>query len=115
MLILRGNNVSFISCCFLLFDIPGSLFCKHVIQAGFTITAGHQWHLSLRTVFASCHRPFAHTTNPQRSFSRLRSAIRFFPSMNDLYFLSDAQLEAISSALATTNDFQQVSRIKSLK
>jgi len=63
---------------------------------------------------ASCHRSFAHTTNPQRSFSRLRSAIRFFPSMNDLYFLSDAQLEAISSALAT-DDFQQVSRIKSLK
>ena len=60
---------------------------------------------------ASCHRPFAHTTKPQRSVSRLRSSIRFFPSMNGLYFLSDVQLEAISSALATI-DFQQVSRIK---
>ena len=60
---------------------------------------------------ASCHRPFAHTTKPQRSVSRLRSAVRFFPSMNGLYFLSDVQLEAISSALATI-DFQQVSRIK---
>jgi len=60
---------------------------------------------------ASCHRPFAHTTKPQRSVSRLRSAIRFFPSMNGLYFLSDVQLEAISSSLAAI-DFQQVSRIK---
>jgi cytochrome c len=60
---------------------------------------------------ASCHRPFAQTTKPQRSVSRLRSAIRLFPSMNDLYFLSDVQLEAISSSLATIN-LQQVSRPK---
>jgi len=60
---------------------------------------------------ASCHRPFAHTTKPQRNVSRLRSAIKFFPSMNDLYFLSDVQLEAVSSALATIN-LQQVSRTK---
>ena len=60
---------------------------------------------------ASCHRPFAQTTKPRRSVSRLRSAIRLFPSMNDLNFLSDVQLEAVSSALATINS-QQVSMPK---
>ena len=60
---------------------------------------------------ASCHRPFAQTTKPQRSVSRLRSAIRFFPSMNSLDFLTDVQLEAISSALAAV-DSQPVSRTR---
>ncbi|MGW8313370.1 MAG: hypothetical protein ACWGOL_09085, partial [Desulfuromonadales bacterium] len=46
---------------------------------------------------ASCHRPFAQTTKPQRSVGRLRSAIKAFPSMNNLDFLSEMQLEAMSS------------------
>jgi len=60
---------------------------------------------------ASCHRPFAQTTKPQRNVSRLRSAIKLFPSMNYLDILSDAQLEAVSSALADIS-LQQASRAK---
>jgi len=58
---------------------------------------------------ASCHMPFAQTTKPQRNVNRLRSAIKFSPAMNNLNFLSDAQLEAVSSALATIN-LQQASK-----
>jgi len=58
---------------------------------------------------ASCHRHYAQTTKPRRNASRLRSAIKVFPAMRDLDFLSDAQLEAISAALSTIN-LQQVSR-----
>ena len=50
---------------------------------------------------ASCHKPFAKTTKPQRRIGRLRSSIEHFPAMNNLDFLSDVQLEAIASALAT--------------
>ena len=60
---------------------------------------------------ASCHRPFAQTTKPQRSVSRLRSSINLFPSMRSLGFLSNAQLEAVSSALATI-DLHQAARDK---
>lgn len=46
----RGCNDSFMLYCFLRFDIPGGMFCKHVIQTGFPITAGHRWYISLRKV-----------------------------------------------------------------
>lgn len=58
---------------------------------------------------AGCHRTLAQTTKAQRSAARLRSAIKVFPSMKRLNFLSDVQLEAVSSALETVN-MQQVSR-----
>ena len=50
---------------------------------------------------ASCHRTFVKTTKPQRHIGRLRSSIEHFPAMNNLDFMSDVQLEAIASALAT--------------
>lgn len=52
---------------------------------------------------AHCHRPIAQTTKPQRNASRLRSAIKIFPSMSDLDFLSDTQLEAVASVLANVH------------
>lgn len=58
---------------------------------------------------AHCHRTIAQTTKPQRNASRLRSAIKIFPSMNDLNFLSDVQLEAVASVLANVN-LQQASK-----
>jgi mono/diheme cytochrome c family protein len=48
-----------------------------------------------------CHRSFAKTTKPQRSFNRLRSSIKQFPAMANLDFLNDEQLKALTSALAT--------------
>ena len=48
-----------------------------------------------------CHRSFAKTTKPQRSFNRLRSSIKQFPAMSNLDFLNDEQLKALASALAT--------------
>ena len=50
---------------------------------------------------ANCHKSFAKTTKPQRSLSRLRSAIEYIPAKKFLDFLSDEQLEAITSALRT--------------
>ncbi len=50
---------------------------------------------------ANCHKSFAKTTKPQRSLSRLRSAIEYIPAKKFLDFLSDEQLEAIASALRT--------------
>ena len=49
----------------------------------------------------TCHRSFAKTTKPQRSFNRLRSSIKQFPAMSNLDFLNDEQLKALASALAT--------------
>lgn len=50
---------------------------------------------------ANCHKSFAKTTKPQRSLSRLRSAIGYIPAKKFLDFLSDEQLESIASALRT--------------
>ncbi len=50
---------------------------------------------------ANCHKSFNKTTKPQRSLSRLRSAIEYIPAKKFLDFLSDEQLEAIASALRT--------------
>ena len=58
---------------------------------------------------ANCHKPFEETTKPHSTARRLRSAINQFPAMNDLNFLSDAQLEEVAAALATSYP-QHVSR-----
>ena len=50
---------------------------------------------------AKCHRSFAQTTKPRRSFNRLRSSIKQFPAMSNLDFLNDEQLKSLASALAT--------------
>ena len=49
---------------------------------------------------ASCHRPLAKTLKPNRSFSRIQSAIRHYPSMQYLGNLTDAQLQAIADSLS---------------
>jgi mono/diheme cytochrome c family protein len=48
---------------------------------------------------ASCHRSLSKPSKPQRSISRLRSSIRQLPAMNNLAFLTDEQLAAISTEL----------------
>jgi hypothetical protein len=58
---------------------------------------------------ANCHRPFSKTTKPHTNASRLRSAIRFFPAMSNLDFLTAEQIDAVASALATI-DLQQVTK-----
>jgi len=71
---------------------------KHISSQSEQIKKG----ISLYEEFcANCHKSFAKTTKPQRSLSRLRSAIEYIPTKNFLDFLSDEQLEAIALALRT--------------
>jgi len=55
---------------------------------------------------AGCHRPLAQTTKPDRSASRIHSAIRHFQVMRFLESLSIEEIRSIAEAL----NAQQVSR-----
>lgn len=70
-------------------------------------------HLDGRSLYqeycANCHRPINRTTKSHTNASRLRSAIKLFPAMNKLDYLSAEQIDAIASALATIK-LEQVSK-----
>ena len=71
---------------------------KHISSQSEQVEKG----ISLYEEFcANCHKRFAKTTKPQRSLSRLRSAIEYIPAKKFLDFLNDEQLVAIASALKT--------------
>jgi len=95
----RLNILIFITFCGL--AISASSFAdetKHISNQSEKIENG----ISLYEEFcANCHNNFTKTTKPQRSLSRLRSAIEYIPAKKFLYFLSDEQLEDIASALRT--------------
>ena len=48
---------------------------------------------------AGCHNPLATTTKPNRTALQIRAAITAVPGMNSLSTLTDAQLQAIATAL----------------
>ena len=49
---------------------------------------------------ANCHGRFEKTLLPNRSASRIRSAIRLFPAMYELKDMTDAEVAVIAAALA---------------
>jgi len=52
---------------------------------------------------ANCHRPLAKSSKPDRSPSRIHSAIRHFQVMRFLDNLSMDEIRSISDALATSS------------
>lgn len=53
---------------------------------------------------ANCHGRYDRHLLPDRSASRIRSAIRHFPAMYELRDLTDAEIEAIAAALVTSQE-----------
>ena len=90
-----------IACCCAIFLMSCSVSTSPEVTSQ---AQSHMEGISLYEEYcANCHRPFSRTTKPHTNTSRLRSSIKLFPAMNNLYFLTSEQLDAISSALATVN------------
>jgi len=65
-----------------------------------TSAAPSEGELLYQQYCASCHRPLAKTLKPNRSVSRIHSAIRHYQVMRHLDHLTIEQLKALAEVLA---------------